>query len=135
MEITQDDIRVTRVLIPDTEEVFGTSENETMFSDADIADFLLAGRGSVLRAAGLANFAIATSEALISKKIKTQDLQTDGPATADALIKKGQALMAAAAAEDAGANADFFEIIDYGEGWNYERPELTEYGYPYPYGY
>lgn len=131
MDFTTDDIRVTRTLIPDTEAVFGVSEDETMFSDTEIADFLTAGRGSTLRAAALANYAIASSEALISKKIGTQDLQTDGAAVADSLIKKGDALIKMAATTDAAANADFFQIIDYGEGWYLERPELTEYGYGY----
>jgi hypothetical protein len=122
---TADEIRITRTLIPDTEEVFGESEDETLFDDSEISDFVLAGGGSVLRAAGLACLAIATSEALISKKIRTQDLQTDGPAVADAMAKKASILFARADKEDANLASDYFQIINFGEGWG-TWPELTE---------
>jgi hypothetical protein len=117
---TVDEIRIIRTLIPDTEAVFGPTDNATMFTDTEIADFFTAGRDSVLRAAGLANYAIATSEALISKKIKTQDLQTDGPAVADSLIKKGDALLKQA---DTADSWDGFQIVY--PVWG-ATPELTE---------
>lgn len=117
---------IVRVLIPDTEAVFGDSKNETLFSDDEIAMFLLAGSSSVLRAAGLACLAIGTSEALISKKIRTQDLQTDGPAVAESMRAKAALLFARADKEDDAANIGYFEIIDFGEGWG-NPPELTEW--------
>jgi len=123
---TEDQIRITRVLIPDTEEVFGVGEDETLFSDDDIADFISAGGNSVLRAAGLACLAIGTSEALISKKIRTQDLQTDGPAVADAMQKKAALLFKRADDEASAIDASYFDIIDFGEGWG-DTPELTEW--------
>lgn len=127
-DATEDQVRIIRVLIPDTEAVFGADENATMFSDEELKDFFTAGRGSMLRAAGYANYAIATSEALISKVIKTQDLSTNGAQVAEALIKKGNALFDQADKEDAADAQGYFEIVDYREGWGYDRAELTEWG-------
>lgn len=121
------DIDIVRVLIPDNDKVFGDAENEYMFSDDEINAFLIAGSGSTLRAAGLANYAIATSEAIISKVIRTQDLQTNGAAVANALILKANALMARADRIDSTTDAGYFNIIDFGEGWSTERAELTEF--------
>lgn len=129
MAATLDEIRIIRTLIPDTEAVFGAAENATMFSDAELQDFFTAGRLSVLRAAGYANYAIATSEALISKKIKTQDLQTDGPAVATALMLKADALFKRADKDDEanGDNGSFFQIVNFEDGWPVGAPELTEW--------
>lgn len=130
MAIPEDQkVSITRALIPDTELVFGSASDETMFSDTEIGYFILAGGGSVLRGAALANMAIATSEALISKKIKTQDLQTDGPAVADSLIKKANILFARADKEDQAELDSYFDIIDYSEGWGNYPPELTEWNW------
>lgn len=125
MAATADDIRRVRVLIPDTEAVF---DGETMFSDTDIEDYIFLGGDNLLRAAGLACLAIGSSEALISKKIKTQDLQTDGPAVAAAMAAKAKALFDRADAEDAAKDVPYFDIIDYGEGWT-TAPELTEWNW------
>lgn len=125
------DVDIVRTLIPDTEAVFGDSGDETLFTDDDIGNFLIAGGNSVLRAAGLACLAIGTSEALISKKIRTQDLQTDGPAVADAMVKKAALLFARADAVDAKADEGYFDIVDYGEGWGPYPPELTEWNWSY----
>lgn len=127
---TADERISIRTLIPDNEAVFGPGEDETLFSDTEIDAFFVAGRNSVLRAAGLANLAIATSEALISKKIRTQDLQTDGAAVADALIKKSKALFDLADQADAASAIEYFDIINFGEGWSTYPPELTEWDNP-----
>lgn len=124
---TPDEIRRVRTLIPDKEAVFGPNEDETMFSDEEVEDFLFVGGGNLKRAAAYANTAIATSEALISKVIRTQDLQTNGAQVADALLKKADRLFDEADKEDAQTNMDFFQIIDFREGWRAERPELTEW--------
>lgn len=125
------DADVVRALIPDTEAVFGDAGDETMFSDTEINAFITAAGGNLLRAAGLANLAIATSEALISKKIRTQDLQTDGAAVADALIKKAKALFDLADQQDSVANNEYFDIINFREGWMEFPPELTEWNWNY----
>jgi hypothetical protein len=120
--MTPDDVRQVRTMIPDTEAVF---DGQTMFTDQEIKDYIAVGNGSVLRAAGYANLAIATSEALISKKIRTQDLQTDGAALANALINKANALFARADKEDAAVDGSYYQIVNY--GWGTYPPELTEY--------
>lgn len=53
--------------------------------DEDIQGFLTLNKGRTRRAAADALDAIASSEALVSKVIRTQDLQTDGAKVADSL--------------------------------------------------
>ena len=125
MEILTPDatsIAVIRTLIPDTEAVF---DGATLFTDTEIGHYYTAGRGSVLRAAGYAMLAIANSEAIISKVIRTQDLQTDGAKLAEALRKNAEALFTRADKEDELDNGFYFNIVDYGFGET--RPELTEF--------
>lgn len=67
------------------------------FSDAEVAAFLAEysdkpERWHVKRAAADAIDALANNEALILKKIKTEDLETDGKAVADALRAGARAL-------------------------------------------
>src|SRR5690606_16856554 len=64
-----------RLLIADT------TEGSFLLDDTQI-DAFLSMEGSVKRAAAQALEAIASSEVLVSKKIRTLDLQTDGPAVA-----------------------------------------------------
>lgn len=58
-----------------------------IFTDAEIAAFLAMGSGVVELAAARALRAIAASEVYVQKRIKLLDLQTDGPAEAEALRK------------------------------------------------
>jgi hypothetical protein len=83
------------------------------------------GRPGIWRAAADALDAIATSEVLTSKVIRTQDLSTDGTKVADALRKQATALRQKADKADAEADS-FFEIIPFcstggseGEEWRY----------------
>lgn len=69
-------------------------------------------RPGIWRAAADALDAIATSEALTSKKIRTQDLSTDGPAVAAELRKQAATLRGKADQVDAEADS-FFEIIPF----------------------
>jgi len=69
-------------------------------------------RPGIWRAAADALDAIATSEVLTSKVIRTQDLSTDGAKVADALRKQSTALRAKADQADAEADS-FFEIIPF----------------------
>lgn len=96
-----------RLLIADTD------ENHLIFADAQITGFLaIARNGSVKRAAADALDAIATSEALIGKVIKTQDLQTDGAKLADALRKHAAELRRQADDDDdTDGGASFFDIL------------------------
>lgn len=68
-----------------------TDRDGTMFQDDEI-DAFLALEGSVRRAAAAGLETIATSEALIQKKMKMLDLETDGPALAKALRDGARAL-------------------------------------------
>lgn len=113
-----------RVLIPDTEAVF---DGTTLFADTEIEKYLEVGGGSALRAAAYALLAIATSEAMISKVIRTQDLNTNGAQVADAMRRNAQLLFDRADKEDKAADEFYIDIVDFGAGWT--RPELTEWNY------
>jgi hypothetical protein len=58
---------------------------EYYFSDAFIGGFLSLNQGNVFHAAADAITALAANDALVSKKIRKENLQTDGPAVANAL--------------------------------------------------
>lgn len=72
-------VQQVRLLIADQD-----PENQ-IFPDGVLQEYLDLNKGRTRRAAADALDAIATSEALISKVIRTQDLQTDGAKVADAL--------------------------------------------------
>lgn len=125
--MSDQDIDIVRSLIPDTDAIFGNDEDEYMFDDQQIGNFLLAG-GNVLRAAALACMAVGSSEAIISKVIRTQDLQTNGATLQESFTNKAKVLFARADAEELKLGIDSFLIVDYREGWGPARIELTEYG-------
>lgn len=82
------------------------------FSDDQIAAFLAVEGDDVRLAAALALETIASSEALVSKKIRTGDgLSTDGPAVAKELRDRATALRAQAAAGSATDTP--IDIIDF----------------------
>ena len=127
--MSPEDIKALRVLIPDAEPLFGAAEDEYLFTDDELETFLTVGRGSVLRAAGYAKITIGDSEALISKVIRTQDLQTNGALVAESFRKSGQLYMERADAEDI-ANGEFYiDIVDYSPN-GIAVPELTEWNWP-----
>lgn len=98
-----DPVQQVRLIIGDT------NADDPDFDDDQLEGFLSIARNSVLRAAADALDAIATSEALLSKKLTTQDRATDGPAVADALRKHAAALRARAKEEeDAEDDEPFF---------------------------
>lgn len=116
-----------RLLIADT------NESAPTFTDPQIEGYLGLSGGTktdatlsqTRRAAADALDAIATSEALVSKVIRTQDLSTDGAKLADALRKQATTLRAQAdTAEDDEADGyvGVVEFSPYPGG----RPELTE---------
>lgn len=121
MEPTTDDVAIMRSMIPDDAPVF---DGEYMFSNQQLGHFYTVGRGNILRATAYAVSAIAVSEALINKVIKTQDLSTDGAKVATALLAKAELLFKQADDADEETLSAAFEIIDY--GWGRSRPELTE---------
>lgn len=71
-----------------------------IFTDDAIGAFLALTNGNVKRAAALALIAIASDEALVIKKIRTDDLQVDGPAVAEQLRKQAKDLNDQADADD-----------------------------------
>ena len=107
------DIGKVRLLIADLD------ETNLIFTNEMITGYLSLAEWSVHRAAASCLRAIATSEVLLSKKLRTQDLQTDGPAVAAELRAQ------AAALDEQAADGDtFFEIVPlcgYGTGEGVER--------------
>jgi hypothetical protein len=103
-----------RLLIADTDPA------SMILEDPQVEGFLAINAGSVRRAAADALDAIADSEVLVSKVIKTQDLSTDGAKTADALRVHADRL------RDQAEDDDFcFEIVNFDPyPW---PPEWTEH--------
>lgn len=91
------DLGKVRALLPDVEQVDFSGEGvpEYLFSDAHLNALLAAARGRgrsrIYRAAAMGLRAIAVSEGLIAKVIKTEDLQTDGAKLATALMAGAKA--------------------------------------------
>ncbi|UAV84837.1 hypothetical protein BV113_00430 [Glutamicibacter phage BIM BV-113] len=107
-------IKQVRVLIAD----MGTPpllDDQTLQTYLELQGWEDGARWAVKRAAADALEAIAVSEVLISKKIRTQDLTTDGPAVAEALRKLAAGLREQAEDEDPDFGGSF-EIIDTGYG-------------------
>ena len=98
---------------------------DALLDEWSIAGFIDLNGGNLRLAAADALDAIAISETLVSKKIRTQTLTTDGPAVSAelrALADRQRALAQAAVdAEDVGV----FDVVDTLAPTC--RPELTEY--------
>lgn len=92
------DIGRIRALIPDVEQVdySGEGRSEYMFSDQHLNGLYAISAGDsparLYRAAASALRALAVSEGLIQKVIRTEDLQTDGAKLAMALLAGARAL-------------------------------------------
>jgi hypothetical protein len=89
------DVGRLRVLINDTEQhpeyATGTDTTAYLFSDDQLGVYLSVFETIYFAAAACIDM-LATNEALVSKKIKTEDLQTDGASVANALRLHAQAL-------------------------------------------
>lgn len=90
---TESKIRAVRLMVPDTEAIYGDAENEYMFEDADIEIYLDEGHGNAKWAAGLACLGVGGSEALLLKWIRNYETQTNGAALQDSWLKKGAQLI------------------------------------------
>lgn len=75
-----------RLLIPDR------VAEEAIFTDGDIAAFLELEDGNIKRAAAQAIDTVSNDEALVQKVGKTLGLETNGAATAKALMQRAEAL-------------------------------------------
>jgi hypothetical protein len=106
-----------RLLIADT------TEGSFTFTDVEIQAFLNLEGGVVKAAAALALETLASNEALVSKKIRTQDLQTDGPAVAKELRERAVALRDQADREASPAGID---IVDFDPSAWWSTAELAE---------
>lgn len=100
--------------------------DDPVFSDGDITAFLEMNGGNALRSAAQALLVIAGSEARISKKIRTHDLTTDGPAVAAELRAQALQLRRQADEDDLPSDEDdsFFFVAEYVD--YFSRPELSE---------
>lgn len=78
MAATADDIRRVRVLIPDTDAIYGDGGDEYLFDDEAIEDFIYLGNDNLKWAAGLAKMAVGGSEAIILKVLRNYETTTDG---------------------------------------------------------
>lgn len=107
-------IRQVRVLIADMATP-PLIDDPTLQTYLELQDWAEGARWAVKRAAADALEAIAVSEVLVSKKIRTQDLTSDGPAVAEALRKLAAGLREQADDEDPDLGG-VFEIIDTGYG-------------------
>ena len=102
------DIATVRLLIVDVAEL----SDDRLFTDAQVAAFIDLNGGVIRLAAADALEAIAVSEVLVSKKIRTQTLTTDGPAVSAELralaARQRQLHAETVAADDEG----FFDVVD-----------------------
>lgn len=110
-------IDIIRLNITDT----GATDQQ-LFTDDQLQAWLTQYDGSINRATYRALATIATSTVLVSKKIRTQDLTTDGPAEAAALLALAKTYKDEADATDA-AEGSFFEIVPFGSGHGNEAEE------------
>lgn len=106
------DIGLVRLLITDVD------EDNLLFDDAQITAFLTLEGGTVKLAAAAALDAIARSEALVSKVIRTQDLATDGAKLAAELRASATELRRQVSDGDSDDDGGF-EIVDFNPdaGW------------------
>lgn len=107
-----------RNLIADTEQLTDPANPDKIpsfyLSDKQVKAFLVTARDKIYLAASLALRAMSTNENLILKKIRTEDLQTDGPAVAGELRRMAEEFRLQQKADDEADDAlDSFEIVDY----------------------
>lgn len=108
------DVGRVRMLISDTEQHDYDQDNTLRYRlpDGQIEAYLEMAGDKLFAAAASALFGIATNEALISKVIKTEDLQTDGAKLSDALRLMARDMLNRQNAEDErAAQADAFVYV------------------------
>ena len=115
-----DEIAYVRLLIGDTDTA------DPILSDDELVTLIQRGGGALYGAADALD-AIATSEVLISKKISTQDLSTDGPAVAAELRKQAAALRGRADRQVAKVNEEAWGLAIFNPNQRPAKPELAEW--------
>lgn len=114
-----EDIATVRALIAD-------EDTPPLLSDERVTALLTVAGGSLLLGAALALEAIAVSEVLVAKKIRAQDLSTDGPAVSAELRALAASYRGQAKAQaDAEDTWDGFDIVDTLPRCGRDHPELT----------
>lgn len=109
-----------RLLINDT----STTPADQMFTDAEITA-VLAADSSPKRAAATLLMAMAANEAMLSKVIRTQDLQTDGAKLAAELRAQAQALREQATEDENNLGAPL-TLVDFDPFAGYRYGELAD---------
>lgn len=117
-------VQQVRDMIPDIEEIDWNDDGESsyLFTDAQIETYLSINRGRVKRATADAIEALATSEALISKVITTEDLKTDGAKVANALLVRARQLRDSDREDEGREDAEFSIRVPF-------RPRPPNYGW------
>ena len=108
-------------------------DDRQIFTDTQIDHYLALNAGNVRLAAADALDAIGLSEALVSKVIRTQDLQTDGVKLAAELRARADRLRKLAADETAAGEVDVFDIVPTGQRRPC-APELTPHSHDVVWG-
>lgn len=103
MPLDIEPVQAVRLLIADVD------NDRKILDDNQIEGYLTLNGGHARRAAADALDAIAVSEALVSKVIRTQDLQTDGAKLAAELRARADRLRQQADDED---TVDIFDVVD-----------------------
>lgn len=114
-------IKQIRVLIADTATPHLLDDQELQ-TYLELNDWSEGYKPGVFYAAADALDAIATSEVLTSKVIRTQDLSTDGAKVADALRKQATGLRDRAD-EEVAKSESFFQVIPFTPGCTTEGEE------------
>lgn len=126
MTYTASEIRAVRLLIPDTEPIFGAGGDEYIFPDEDIEIFLGQGASNAKWAAGLASMAIGGSEALIGKWVRNYETQTNGAALMKEWTARGTTLIKEGKEEDDAEQVGIFEVVY--PNWYGRHPEGYSHG-------
>ncbi len=111
-----------RLLVPDVEQlpssVDPSADPSYLFNDSQIQALLSLYSNNIKRSAAQAKLILATSEALINKVIKTDDLSTDGAKLAAELRAQAAFLMSEADKDDTEDSYDSFTIVGNSEAWD-----------------
>ena len=129
MAIEESIIRRIRLLIPDTEAIFGDAQDEYIFSDQEIEDFYVEGFENAKCAAGLAMIAIGSSLAFQMRVIKNYETTTDGAKLFQQYISAGEKLYdrGLQEIEDEAEAGGIFDIV-YPDFEPHRHPEGMSHG-------
>lgn len=112
---------MVRLLIPDLD------PTTPVFSDDQVNAFYLMEASNVRLAAAQALDTLASNEVMVSKVIRTLDLQTDGSKVSADLRARAASLREQAANYDADGNLFAMDVVDFQpETWWYNPDELAE---------